>query len=74
MEHQILRQATFSNDYGEPATSDLLITYYLKTELRSFVWNIVDFVETQYIIAKALKQFKNKVKKITCIHIFKRKD
>jgi hypothetical protein len=31
MEHQILSQTTFSNNYGKPATSDLLITYSLKT-------------------------------------------
>ena len=74
MEHQILSQTTFSNNYGKPATSDLLIAYYLKKEVRSFVWNIVDFVVTQYIIAKALKLVKNQIKKMSCIHIFKIKD
>ena len=73
MEHQILSQTTFSKDYGKPATSDLLITNYLKTEVRSFVWSIVDFVATQYIIAKALKEFKNQIKKMTFTHVLKKR-
>jgi hypothetical protein len=74
MNHQILSQATFSNNYGKPATSDLLITYYLKTEVRSFVWNIADLPATQYIIAKASKQVKNQIKKMTCTHVLRIKD
>jgi hypothetical protein len=74
IQHYILSQATFSNDYGKPAASDLLITHYLKTAVRSFIWNIVGFVVTQYVIAKALKQVKNPIKKMTCTQVFEIKD
>jgi hypothetical protein len=74
MNHQILSQATFCNNYGKPATSDLLITYYLGTEVRSFVWNIADLAATQYITAKASKQIKNQIKRMTCTQVLTIKD